>query len=173
MVSGERQDPTQEGGDIPARAARLPAWLRSDSVVGCVIIIFVAIVFAITTTFEEVPLALSQGIPPEQFPRILVGVMALLAIVMIVQSYLQPEIHRKGVPLMVLWTAGLLILFVVLIDSVGMVAAMFLFCLALPVLWGEKRYLWVTVYAVLFPACIYVLFSVLLEVRFPFGFFSR
>jgi putative tricarboxylic transport membrane protein len=47
-----------------------------------------------------------------------------------------------------------------------------LFCLAMPILWGERRYLLVLVYAVLFPIAIYLLFSQLLQVRFPAGSFT-
>jgi putative tricarboxylic transport membrane protein len=171
-MSGERQQSTHEETDTSSPAAGGSGWLHGDDVAGVVILVFVGVVVAITTTFEEVPAALSQGIPPEQFPRILVAVIALLAIAMIVQSRLRQEAPRKPAPMMVLATACLLLIFVLLIDWIGMIAAMFVFCLALPMLWGERRFLWIGVYAVLFPACIYLLFSVLLGVRLPLGLFS-
>ncbi len=168
---GRRHPSTRGDTDAASPAAGGGSWLHSDDAAGVAILVFVGVVFAITTTFEEVPAALSQGIPPEQFPRILVVVIALLAVIMIVQSRLRREGPRKRVPVMVLFTACLLIVFVVLIDWIGMIAAMLGFCVALPLLWGEKRFLWVGVYAVLFPVCIYLLFSMLLGVRLPLGLF--
>jgi hypothetical protein len=99
-------------------------------------------------------------------------VIAVLAVMMIVQSRLRHEGPRKRAPMMVLFTACLLLTSVVLIDWIGMITSMLLFCLALPMLWGEKRFLWLAIYAALFPACIYLLFSVLLRVRLPLGIFS-
>jgi putative tricarboxylic transport membrane protein len=171
-VGGKRQQSTHAETDTSSPAAGGSSWLHGDDVAGVVILVFVGVVVAITTTFEEVPVALSQGIPPEQFPRMLGAVIALLAITMIVQSRLRQEARRKPAPMMVLATACLLLIFVLLIDWIGMISAMFVFCLALPMLWGERRFLWIGVYAVLFPACIYLLFSVLLGVRLPLGLFS-
>ena len=170
-MNGERQKSTHGATDRSSPAAGGGRWLHSDDVAGVVILVFVGVVAALTTTFDEVPAALSQGIPPEQFPRLLVVVIALLAVIMIVQSRLRREGPRKRVPVMVLFTACLLVVFVVLIDWIGMMAAMLGFCVALPLLWGERRFLWVGVYAALFPACIYLLFSMLLGVRLPLGLF--
>ncbi len=102
----------------------------------------------------------------------LVAVIVVLAVIMIIQSRVRDHAPRKRVPMMVLFTSCLLVLFVVSIEWIGMMTAMFVFCLALPLLWGEKRVLWVVVYAALFPACIYLLFSGLLGVRLPLGFFT-
>lgn len=171
-MTAERREATRGETEASSPAAGSRRWLHRDDVAGVVILIFVAIVVAITTTFEDVPAALSQGIPPEQFPRIMVGVIALLAVIMIVQSRLRQEDPRKRVPMMVVFTACILVVFVVLIDWIGMIAAMLVFCVALPLLWGEKRFVWLVVYAGLFPACIYLLFSVLLGVRLPLGLFT-
>lgn len=168
-MSGPQKEHATEvnGGDSP----RSPL-LRGDDIVGGVILLLCAAVYAITTTFEEVPVMLSQGIQPAQFPRLLILVIAVLSVIMMIQGRRGARSERKRVPIVVFGTAGLLALFVASIDWLGVMIAIFLFCIILPVLWGERRYGWLVVFAVLFPGSIFLLFSKMLEVRFPLGIFQ-
>ncbi len=161
-------DGTKEKGTTPPKAAR-SFRLRADEAIGAVILVFVAVIIAITTAFDDVPTALSQGIPPEQFPRLISVIIACLAVILIIQARVREEKARKRVPLVTLLTTALLVIYVVLLDWLGTLAAMILFCFALPILWGERRYVWTAVYAILFPLGVYLLFSGVLEVRFPKG----
>jgi len=165
-MSGPQQEiPTEVNGDDSPRSPRL----RDDYIVGAAILVFCAVVYAITTTFEEVPAMLSQGIQPAQFPRMMVIVIAVLAVIMIIQARRGPAVHRVPVPSVVYGTAGLLVLFVLAIDWLGLLVASLLFCILLPILWRERRYAWLIAFAVLFPTGIFLLFSKVLEVRFPLG----
>ncbi len=165
-MSGDRQESTPQG-----KEAESPAFfrLRDDYVVGGVILLFCAAVVGITATFDEVPPILAQGIPPTQFPRLMVGLIAVLAAIMIYQAHGREAKKRKPVPPMVFMSGGLLLVFVASIEVIGTVPAMVLICVALPLLWGERRIVGILVFAVVFPAMVYVLFSNLLEVRFPAG----
>ena len=165
MSKPQQEQATEVNGACPPRSPLL----RGDDIVGGVILFFCAAAYAITTTFEEVPVMLSQGIQPAVFPRLLIAVIALLSMILIIQSRRKPAATHKPVPMVAFATAGLLAVFVAAIDWVGMMLGIFLFCLILPALWGDRRYLWIAVFAVLFPAGIFVLFSKLLEVRFPLG----
>jgi hypothetical protein len=165
MSNPQQQQATEVNGAGPPRSPLL----RGDDLVGGVILFFCAATYAITTTFEEVPAMLSQGIQPSVFPRALIAVIAILSMILIVQGRRKPASVRKPVPIVAFATAGLLGLFVAAIDWVGMMIAIFLFCLVLPALWGDRRYFWITIFAVLFPAGIFILFSKMLEVRFPLG----
>ena len=165
MSKPQQEQATEVNGAGPPRSPLL----RGDEIVGGVIIFFCAAAYAITTTFEEVPVMLSQGIQPAVFPRLLIGVIAILSMILIIQSRRKPATVRKPVPLVAFSTAGLLAVFVAAIDWVGMMIGILLFCLVLPALWGDRRYLWIAVFAVLFPAGIFMLFSKMLEVRFPLG----
>ena len=51
-------------------------------------------------------------------------------------------------------------------DFLGILPAMILLCLGLPIMWGEKRLIFVVPYAILFPLAIYGLFAVVLGVHF-------
>ena len=165
MSNPQQQQANEVNGAGPPRSPLL----RGDDIVGGVILFFCAATYAITTTFEEVPVMLSQGIQPAVFPRALISVIAILSVILIIQGRRKPATTRKPVPLVAFATAGLLAVFVAAIDWVGMMLGIFLFCLVLPALWGDRRYLWITVFAVLFPAGIFLLFSKVLEVRFPLG----
>ena len=165
MNKPQQEQATDVNGAAPPRSPLV----RGDDIVGGVILFFCAAAYAITTTFEEVPAMLSQGIQPAVFPRAMIAVIAFLSVIVIIQGRRKAAATRKKVPLVAFATAGLLGLFVAAIDWVGMMIAIFLFCLILPVLWGDRRYLWIAVFAVLFPVSIFMLFSKLLEVRFPPG----
>lgn len=148
--------------------SRLPYW-RAAYVVGGVILAFCAIVFYLTTTFEEVPAALGQGVPPTQFPRLLVAIMVVLTGVMLYETRNLPAKRRKPVPGMVYATAALLTAAIVAIHWVGIIAALMAVCVLMPLLWGERRFVSLAVYAVLFPLLTFLLFYGVLEVRFPKG----
>ena len=165
-MSGDRQETTEQGNGAASPA---PFRLRGDYLVGGVIFLFCAAVVGITTTFDEVPPILAQGIPPTQFPRLMVGVIAVLAAIMVYQAHGREPKKRKPVPRMVFLSAGLLLAFIAAIEVIGTIAAMFLFCVALPLLWGDRRIVAILIFAAVFPAAVYLLFSNFLEVRFPAG----
>jgi putative tricarboxylic transport membrane protein len=168
-MTNDRQKPNADGSGERPGGRSLPHRLRWDYVVGVAIVLFCAVVFAITTTFDEVPRVLSHGVPPERFPRLVLGIMVVLTVLMIYQASRRKPKNRKPVPPMVYLSAGLLVLFVVAISIIGTIGAMVVFCVALAYLWGERRYWVLGIFALVFPAAVYVLFSRLLEVRFPAG----
>ena len=166
-MTQERQEPDKhDTGNGPGETAH-PSLLRSDDYVGAVILVFGAVVVYLTTLFDEVPAMLSQGIPPTQFPRLLVGIIAVFVVIMVIQARSRPDPKKKLVPIVALKTAGILVVFVAAIEWAGTFSAIVMFCIALPVLWGERRFGWIAVYTVLFPAAVYLLFVKVLEVRFP------
>ena len=158
----------EEGGD-PGETTARSSFLQGDDSAGGIILAFCAVVVYLTTSFDEVPAMLSQGIPPTQFPRMLVGVIAVLAVIMVIQARTRRDANKKPVPVMAFATAGLLVVFVAAIEWIGTIGAIVLFCIALPILWGERRFGWIAAYAVLFPSGVYLLFVKVLEVRFPAG----
>lgn len=168
MTDDRRTSNTQAAGERSGAGPPPRGW-RWDYAVGAVIVLFSALVYAITTTFDTVPLVLSGGVPPERFPRLVLGVMVVLAGLMVYQAGRRPPKARKPIPPMVYLSAGVLVLFIVAISLIGTIAAMVVFCVALAYLWGERRTWVLGIFAVAFPAVVYVLFSQLLEVRFPAG----
>ena len=156
----------------PDEGPRQTGW-RPAYTVGGVILAFCAYVFYLTTTFDEVPAALGQGVPPDQFPQLLVAVIALLTVIMMFEASKMPAKNRAPVPTMVYMTAALLIVAVVAIHWIGIVAALIAVCVAMPILWGDRRFVSVSIFAVVFPMLCFFLFSRVLEIRFPKGIIEK
>lgn len=146
--------------------------ISRDIIVGIFLLIFCGIILLITLTFEKVPAIVAQGMQPANFPQIIVGAISVLAIIVIFQTK-KNNPGQQSIPLMLYLTSGLLIGFVALLTWVGSLAAMFLLCVTLPLLWGERRFFVLSVYSLFFPLSIYFLFFNLLKVRLPSGFFEQ
>ena len=70
-------------------------------------------------------------------------------------------------------TAGLLVLIGALMPLAGTLVTLFLICLALPLLWGERRLKAVIPFALLFPLAVKLVFETLLAVPFEPGLLAR
>ncbi len=153
------------GGGHPAPRPRF----HSDFLVALVVLVFCAATFYLTTTFEEVPSSLAQGMQPAAFPRLVLVVILGLSAIMVLQALGKRGKGRKRVPVMVYLTTLAMIAFLLINRWIDLFVAIVAFCLAVPLLWRERRYLLVIAYAILLPVGIFVLFSMILEVRFPRG----
>ncbi|MGI9347428.1 MAG: tripartite tricarboxylate transporter TctB family protein [Gammaproteobacteria bacterium] len=131
---------------------------------GTALLAFCAFCWWMTTRFDEVPVVLSQRLPPSFFPQIVLAVLAVLAILMMRQSSpAPPPISGKR-----LWlVGGAMWISSAAFSELGVVPAMMLSSAVLSILWGERRIWAVSMYAVFFPLAVYSVFGVLLEVRFP------
>ena len=58
---------------------------------------------------------------------------------------------------------------VVVVVILGIIAAMVLFALGMPLVWGERRYWAVALFAIGFPAVVYSVFAIGLDVYFAPG----
>ena len=96
-----------------------------------------AVLFALTFGFERLPAGLAGGFGAEAFPRLVLGVIAALAVLLFVAGPASEPQTR--IPAMVYYTAGSLLAFMALVPVVGMLGAMFVFLVGLGYLWGERR----------------------------------
>jgi putative tricarboxylic transport membrane protein len=154
-------------------AASSPPRLPRDAVVGGAVLAFCAAAFAVTLTFDEAPAALAQNVQPARFPQLVLAVMAVLAAILVVRAFALSATPLKPVKRMVLISAAILVGFVVTIDLVGFFEAAMLLCLALPPVWGERRWRLVVPYALALPAGLWVLFVQVLDVYFEPGLIGR
>ena len=156
-------DPSTTGR--PHETGRLPR----DFAVGLAILTFCAAVYWISLGIGEAPAALAQNVQPATFPQMVLSVIMSLTVLMMALGLREKE-KRRGFPKPVmLVTAGLMIAFVIAFEALGPLAAMFLFCLVAPLIWGAKPSVWLVGFAVLFPTFIHLLFDVALQVYFPPG----
>lgn len=156
------------GGEAP-----LPSG-RSEIGEGIVLLAFCAALYWLTTRFDSVPAALSQNVPPEFFPRLLLAFIAALSVVLMLRgggkkAGAAPAAgaaadNKKG-----LAAAAAAWLGCALFHFAGALPAMLFICLALPLILGERRRGMLALYALGFPAAVYAVFAMLLEVRFPEG----
>lgn len=165
------------GGADPASR---PALLHgTDLVLSLVILAICGALYAVTTTFDQVSVLLSQNIPPEWFPRLLIWVIVVLSLGLPFEhlfhrggrATLDEERSTRIAPMAGI-TAVLLLAVVAAIPLIGMVAAIVLVCALLPVVWGERRRRVILAFAVLFPAAVFLLFSGVLEIYFEPGRFG-
>lgn len=152
-----------------AVAGRLPR----DFMIGAAILVFCAAAYWITLGFQEAPAALAQNVQPASFPRLVIGVIACLSVVMMVLGLGQSGQRQKVPPISVFVTATMMIGFVVAFDTLGIIAAMALFTLTMPILWGERRIFVLIAFAVLFPALVYTVFALGLGVYFAPGVLAQ
>jgi putative tricarboxylic transport membrane protein len=132
--------------------------------------------FYVTTGFEQVPDILAQNIPAQWFPRLLLWVIVALSLLLPFEHvFLRAgreeldEERRARIEPISLATALLLCLVVGAIHLLGTAAALILVTLALPLLWGERRWKVLVPYAILFPTAVVLLFTQVLKVYFEPG----
>jgi putative tricarboxylic transport membrane protein len=154
----------ERGGRAASKglAARIPR----DAIAGTGILLFCLAAWLVTLTFKEAPPALAQNVQPATFPRLVLAVIAVLAVIIIAKSFRLPDKRPKSIAPMVWPSAAVMIGFVIAFDVLGILPAMILLCFCLPLIWGERRLLIIVPYAVIFPLAVYWLFAVALSVHF-------
>ena len=164
-----RPESERDAADRGAPSTPPVGSMLSEFGIAAVLVVFCAVVFWLTTRFEQVAVALSQNMPPQYFPRLLLGTILALTAVMLVESYFRPPKARRGLKPMVYYSVAALLVFVLAVKWLGLVVTMVLFGVLFPLLWGERRYGYLLAFAALFPAAVYLLFVRVLEVQFPHG----
>jgi Tripartite tricarboxylate transporter TctB family len=144
--------------------------VNSNRVAAAAVLAVAAVLFALTFGFEKMPEGLSGGFGAEAFPRLVLGVIAALAVLLFATGGASEP--QPPVPAMVYYTGASLLAFMALVPLVGMLPAMFLFLLALGCLWGERRYWLLGLNAVVLAAVIWAVFVRGFGVQLPKGLFA-
>lgn len=143
--------------------------LNRDVTTGLVLLLFCGAVYYVTTTFRDVPVALSQNVPPTFFPRVVLAAIALLSITLIATSWRKRDAPKTPLDPSVYVTAAIFVLAVGLVPYLGMLGTVFVISIALPLYWGERSPLRIASLALTLPIAVHVLFDVALSMRFPRG----
>ncbi len=155
---------------MPANSSEAPAPRRRiDLAVAAVVVAFAAGAYGLTYTFEAVPQALMQGLGAELFPRLVLATMILLAVLLALGVGASKMDRPAPAPPMVWLTAAALIVFMGLVELVGMWPASFVFLIGLGRLWGEKNLLGLAASALGLCLALYFLFVRTLGATFPRG----
>ena len=129
-----------------------------------------AVLFALTFGFERLPAGLAGGFGAEAFPRLVLGVIAALAVLLFVAGPASEPQAR--IPAMVYYTAGSLLAFMALVLLAGMLGAMFVFLVGLGYLWGERRVSLLLLVSAAIMAAIWGVFVKVFAIQVPQGFWS-
>jgi putative tricarboxylic transport membrane protein len=134
------------------------------------VIAVAAVLFALTFGFEKMPEGLSGGFGAEAFPRLMLGVIAALAVLLAVSA---PAGERPPpIPRMVYFTAAALLAFMALVPLAGMLGAMLVFLLGVGYLWGERRAWLLALVSAAVLGAIWAVFVKGFAIPLPQGMFS-
>lgn len=143
--------------------------MSTNRVASAAVIAAAAVLFALTFGFEKMPLGLSGGFGAEAFPRLVLGIVAALALLL---AFVPSAEAQPPVPRMVYFTGASLLAFMALVPLTGMLPAMFLFQLGLAYLWGERRHLLVFCIAAVTTAILWAVFVRGFGIQLPKGVFA-
>ena len=128
-----------------------------------------ALAYGLTYRFATMPAAMMSGLGAEFFPRLVIGVIALLAVLALFGIGNPPMETPSPVPRMVWLTAAVLLAFMGAVALIGMWPAAIILLVGLGRLWGEQNLLKLTASALALCAILYVLFVRVLGGNFPKG----
>jgi Tripartite tricarboxylate transporter TctB family len=111
--------------------------VSANRLAAAAVIAVAAVLFALTFGFEKLPAGLVGGFGAEAFPRLVLGVISGLAVLLFAAGPASEPQAR--IPAMVYYTGASLLAFMALVPLAGMLGTMFVFLLGLGYLWGERR----------------------------------
>lgn len=150
-------------------AAERPPLNHRDVWAAVAVVALCAAAYAVTLTFDTVPDAIAQGMQPAGFPQLVIVTMAVLAAFVGWHARAgstdePPPVHR-----LVYWTSLLMIATLPALIWVDFFVALTVATFVMGWMWGERRLLGLAVYSVLQSVALFIIFAMILRVRFPHG----
>ena len=147
---------------------------RQDVVVAAIALALCAVAFGLTFRFTTTtPAAMMSGMGAEFFPRLVIAVMAILA-VCIGLGIGNPRSEAPApIPRIVYIAAAVLAAYVVAVELLGMWVASFIVMVGLGRMWGETRWLRLALTAAAMLFTTWWLFVKFLKGGFPEGLIAR
>ena len=149
---------------------------KKDLILATILVAFGAFVYYEAGKFPPAPEILGDTLNAEVFPKILVVLLIFLVAIIPFEFKITPvkvdeiDKDREEKVLPITWiTIVVLLSIVTAAEFLGAVLTMFVICLTIPLIWGEKNYVAVAIYAIVFPAFVYFLFNTLLGLYFNPG----
>ncbi|MEZ5936370.1 MAG: tripartite tricarboxylate transporter TctB family protein [Alphaproteobacteria bacterium] len=171
-MAGDRDNGTDDVEDAGPAGLIDPV----DAALAAVLIAISVFLYVQTFGFDKPALFLGDNVLPEEFPRLLLWIIGALALALPFEHLLEKKRHlliRKSrqAPIgATTWaTIALLVAILALAPVLGTILTIMACSVLLPILWGERRWRLVIVYAFLFTAVVTYIFAVLLRVYFEPG----
>lgn len=150
---------------------------RTDLSLAIIIFALCGFLYFVTTRFEKASEQMSQNIPPEWFPQLLLVFIMILTLIVPFEHFfkgresLAKDRQAKVKPISI-GTAALLCAILLLMPWLGTFITMVFICFLLPILWGERRLTIILPFAIVFPGIVTFLFTKVLRVYFEAGIWS-
>ena len=144
--------------------------MTSNRAAAAAVIAIAAALFAATFWFEEMPEGITRGFGAELFPRMVLGTIIALALLLALTPASDAPLPR--IPPMMWYSAVTLLAFMALVRVAGMLPAMFALLIGLGYLWGERRHFLLVVSAILLMAAVWGVFVKGFGVQLPKGLFA-
>lgn len=150
-----------------------------DTAIAGMLLAVCAYLYYLTATFDEVSFLLGENVLPQHFPRLALVIVALVTLVVPFEHRLWPrrwsrikDDRSSEIPRITWTTMVFLVAVVAAAPHLGTVLTVLAVTLAMPVLWGERRWWLVGTYALAFTAAITIVFNKILRVYFEPGVFD-
>jgi len=144
--------------------------VTSNRVAAAVVVAVAAALFAATFWFEEMPEGITRGFGAELFPRMVLGTIIALALLLALTPASDAPLPR--IPPMMWYSAATLLAFMALVRVAGMLPAMFALLIGLGYLWGERRHWLLVLSAILLMLAVWGVFVKGFGVQLPKGLFA-
>jgi putative tricarboxylic transport membrane protein len=150
-----------------------------DALLALALILICCFLYVQTETFDKPALFLGDNVLPEEFPRMLLWIIGVLALTLPFEHLLERKRHplirkarREPIGFTTWATIVLLVVILILAPFLGTVLTILASSLAVPILWGERRWMLLAIYALLFTAVVTYIFAGVLSVYFEPGLFG-
>ena len=144
--------------------------MTSNRTAAVAVIAIAAALFAATFWFDQMPEGITRGFGAELFPRMVLGTIIGLAILLALTPASDAPLPR--IPRMVWYSGASLLAFMALVRVAGMLPAMFVLLIGLGYLWGERRHWLLFMSVILLMAAIWGVFVKGFGVQLPKGLFA-
>lgn len=155
------------------RGGIIPALFSSEFILLFSIFVISIFLFVTTFYFDEVPPILVRGIQPATFPKILLGLIFGLNIVLVYFYFKRPK-KEYGKPSKIFYkTILIFFIFPLIAIKIDLILALMLSSIAITYFWGEKNLFLNLLLSILFPIIVFLLFEGVLGLRFPPGLLTN
>jgi hypothetical protein len=144
--------------------------VTSNRAAAAAVIAIAAALFAATFWFEQMPEGITRGFGAELFPRMVLGTIIALALLLALTPASDEPLPR--IPPMMWYTGASLLAFMAAVPIIGMLPAMFVLLVGLGYLWGERRHGLLFLSAIVLMAAVWGVFVKGFGVQLPKGLFS-
>jgi hypothetical protein len=144
--------------------------VTSNRVAAAAVIAIAAALFAATFWFEQMPEGITRGFGAELFPRMVLGTIIALALLLALTPASDEPLPR--IPPMMWYTGASLLAFMAAVPVIGMLPAMLALLIGLGYLWGERRHGLLFLSAIVLMAAVWGVFVKGFGVQLPKGLFS-